>query len=80
MKLTDYMPSFETLKRAFADGSVALLDCLDKTTGKPAAVIVAVHMEDGETSFTPFAMMFDEDPFERFAPPDPDKPGSYLGA
>ena len=40
-----YTANFDTLRRACKAGHLALLDCRDKTTGKPARVIVAVNRE-----------------------------------
>jgi hypothetical protein len=64
--------NFDTLKRAFEAGHVALLDCRDKKTGKPVAVIVALQQEeDGEIGLVPFARLFDGNPYEELDPPDP---------
>lgn len=60
--------NFETLKRAFQRGDVALMECFDKQEGQTVAVICAV--ERGETvGFVPFAKFFNDNPYEQLVPP-----------
>lgn len=60
--------NFETLKRAFQRGDVALMECFDKQEGQTVAVICAV--EQGETvGFVPFAKFFNGNPYEQLVPP-----------
>lgn len=61
--------NFETLKRAFADGAVALMKCTDAKTGKPVVTICAVHFDGQEYQMAPFAKMFDGNPYEELHPP-----------
>jgi hypothetical protein len=72
----DHKQNFETLKRAFAEGQVALMDCILLETGEHVAVICAVGWQSdlnvkggGEYTFTPFAMFFNGNPFELLLPP-----------
>jgi len=67
--VTDHKPNFETLRRAFASDDVALMDCIDKSTGEHVAVICAVVFDGSEYSFTPFARFFNGNPFEMLLPP-----------
>lgn len=67
-----HKPNFETLREAFENGDVALLECRLKTTGEQVAVVVAVNRESDELAFVPFAMMFNGDPYEMLNPPNPD--------
>jgi len=60
-----YRDNFDTLCRAVKNGDIALMDCTDKQTGKPVAVVCAVQREDnGDCSFVPIAKMFDGNPYE----------------
>ena len=61
--------NLETLRRAFEDGSVCLLEVVLNATGeRAAAVCAAVKDEDGYVSFTPFAIMLNGNPFELLTP------------
>jgi hypothetical protein len=67
-----HKPNFETLRKAFENGDVALLECQLKTTGEAVAVVVAVNRDGGELAFVPVAMMFNGNPYEMLNPPNPD--------
>jgi hypothetical protein len=60
--------NFDTLTRAFLSKDVALLEVKDKKTGKQEYVIVAVNKEGEGFQLVPFAVMVNEDPFERYDP------------
>lgn len=68
--------NFETLKRAFLDGNVCLMDCVEKSSGEHVAVICATQEEaNGETCMVPFARFFNGNPYEMLIPPtDPEFP------
>lgn len=61
--------NFETLGKAFRAGHVALMDCIEKSTGEHVAVICAVVFDGKEYTFTPFARFFNGNPFEMLVPP-----------
>lgn len=63
--------NFETLKQAFANGDVALMECRDAKTGQPVVVLCMVGHDNGEYVFTPAAKFFDSDPYEELEPPLP---------
>lgn len=66
--------NFETLTRAFREGQVCLLDCVEKSTGEHVAVICATQWnEEGEVDLMPFARFFNGNPYDMLEPPDPDK-------
>ena len=67
--VTDHKKNFETLKRAFMQGDVALMDCTENATGEHVAVICAVTFDGNEYQFTPFAKFFNGNPFELLKPP-----------
>ena len=67
-----HKPNFESIKRAFENGDVALLECQLKSTGETVAVITAVNRDGGEFGFVPFAMMFNGNPYEMLNPPSAD--------
>ena len=64
-----YEANFETMRRASADGNLALMECTDAVTGKPVITICAVEHHDGEFHFKPMAKMFDGNPYEELVPP-----------
>ena len=73
--------NFETLRRAFENDDVCLLDCQEVSTGESVAVIAAAMKgENGEVQLVPFAMFFNGNPYEMVRPPDPAQPGKYLPA
>lgn len=61
--------NFETLKKAFKNKAVALMECTDAETGKPVITVCAVNIVNGEYEFIPLAKMFDGNPFEELLPP-----------
>jgi len=61
--------NFETLIRAIKDGQVALMDCIEKSTGDHVAVICGVSFDGKEYHFTPFAKFFNGNPYELLTPP-----------
>ena len=62
--------NFDTLTRAFADGSVCLMDCILKSTGEHVAVICAMQpAENKEIEMVPFAMLFNGNPFDMLTSP-----------
>lgn len=71
--VTDCTPNFETLKRAFADGQAGLVECQDRATGKPVALLCAFQRDaEGLIEYVPFARMLEDNPYEQFNPPAPD--------
>ena len=64
--------NFETLREAFLNRDVALLECQLKITGEVVAVVVAVNQDGNEFAFVPIAMMFNGNPYECLNPPNPD--------
>lgn len=64
-----HQANFETLKKAFKNKAVALMECTDAVTGKPVITICAVNTVNGEYELIPLAKMFDGNPFEELLPP-----------
>lgn len=61
--------NFETLKRACADGALALVQCKDAKTGEYRAVIAAVSFDGNEYNITPFGHMCTGNPYEDYIDP-----------
>jgi len=61
--------NLETLKRAVANGDVALMEVKDKVTGELVDAICAVSFDGTEYTMSPLAFMVRENPYERFEPP-----------
>lgn len=65
--------NFETLKRAFASGDIALMEVEIVATGERVAAICAVQRDgSGEFEFVPFAVMLNGNPYELLNPPKPE--------
>ena len=64
-------PNFETLRQAFGNGDVALLECQLISTGESVAVVTAVNHDGENCVFVPVAMMFNGNPYELLNPPNP---------
>lgn len=64
--------NLETLKKAFKINHVCLMECYDTKTSEVVAVLCAVVFDGEEYNFTPFAIMPNENPFERLLPCDSD--------
>lgn len=64
--------NFEELKRAFANGDVALVDTFDVKDQKQVAMICIVERDGKEYELTPVAALvdYDENVFARYQPPD----------
>ena len=60
--------NFETLRRAFQAGDVALVETTDQT-GRYIAVICAVNVDDRGIQMVPLARMFEGNPFEELVDP-----------
>lgn len=65
--------NFDTLCVATVHNDIALLECTlkeDIKAGQKIAVVCASSMDEtGETTFTPFAMLFNGNPYEMLKPP-----------
>ena len=67
---TGHRKNFDTLRRAFANGDVALMECQLAATGEDVTVLCAANrLPDNEIEFAPFAMMFNDDPYRLLNPP-----------
>lgn len=64
-----HQENFNTLKRAFADGKVCIMDCIEKATGEHVAVICSMYQEGKDIEFTPFARFFNGNPYEMLTSP-----------
>lgn len=61
--------NFETLKRAFAEGNAALLECTDAKTGEYRAVLCAVQRDGDDFLMIPFGNLCTTNPFDEYKPP-----------
>ena len=69
----DHAANLETLRRVFADGAAALMECKRKDNGMVVAMLCAVYKdEEGRFNFVPFAEMVSGNPYEDYFPPNPD--------
>jgi hypothetical protein len=65
----EHQANFETMQRAFQDGQVCLMDCIEKSTGEHVAVICASTHDGAGFAITPFAKFFNGNPFELLSSP-----------
>lgn len=61
--------NFETLKRAAANGHLALVECTDKKTGATVIAVCAIGRDGSDYTVHPFARMFDGNPYDELNPP-----------
>jgi hypothetical protein len=61
--------NFETLRRAFENGNVCIVDCIEKGSDEHVAVICAVEKIDNTYFVTPFARFFNGNPYDILTPP-----------
>ena len=76
-KVTGHKSNLETIIRAAKDGRLALVECTDRLSKEPVAVLCAIGGPDdlGEYEIVPFARMFEGNPYDQLDPPEvPDKP------
>jgi len=64
--------NLKTLLRAAHGGNLGLLECQLKATGEKVAVLTAFGRDGTEIVMTPFAVLFNGNPYEMLNPPDPD--------
>ena len=70
MAIPDYArTNFNTLLRAAGDGNLALVECMDVTTGAPRYVICAVSRDHRGIVMTPFGHLADGNPYDAYIPP-----------
>jgi len=62
--------NLETLKRAFANDDMAIVECTDKVTGKPVHALCAIARDDDSFFIAPLAKLFDGNPYEELNPPE----------
>ena len=71
--LDGHRKNFETLRKAFLAGDIALMECQSASTGEAVAVVCAANrLPDGAVDFVPFATLFNGNPFEEVNPPKAD--------
>jgi hypothetical protein len=68
--VTQHEANFNTLKKAFANNQVCLMDCVENATGEHVAVICSVYIdEEGQYNMTPFTKFFNGNPYDMLTPP-----------
>jgi hypothetical protein len=68
-----------SLRDAFAEGRVSLVEAKSASTGEPVYVICRVFSPDGKyLSFVPMARLFNGDPVEEVLPPETEEKKEHL--
>lgn len=70
--IAGFIPNFETLKRASANGDLALVECRDALSQELVACVCAVGFENDEYVIVPIARMITGNPYEQLEPPNDD--------
>ena len=70
--------NFQALLRAAADGTLALMECLDAQSGRQRYGICAVGRDGADYVFTPFGHLADGNPYDAYLPPDPHDPARLV--
>ncbi len=65
----EHEANFETLKNAFLNNEVCLMDCIEKETNQHVAVICTISRSGQQFNFTPFAKFFNGNPYEMLTSP-----------
>lgn len=65
--------NFNSLKKAFKNGDVALLECRIRSTGESAYAICAINIHrqtdcEPEIEMVPLGLIFNDDPYEMLIP------------
>lgn len=83
---TDFKPvighstNLNTLEKAFENGQTCLMECYDTRTNETVAVLCTFHQEGNEIVTTPFAILMNENPYDRLIPcSSPDYPNQTGG-
>lgn len=63
--------NLKTILQAANAGHLALVECQLKATGEKIAVLCAIGRDGEEMAITPFAALFNGNPFEMLNPPNP---------
>lgn len=64
-----HQENFETLRRAFLNNEVCLMECTLNGSGEKVATICAMEYHGLEVRTTPFAIFLNGNPFELLDPP-----------
>jgi hypothetical protein len=68
--LAGYRKNFETLKRAYNEGALALVSAIRKSDNRPVALVCGIQTNQDQTlTPIPFAVMVEGNPFELFHDP-----------
>jgi hypothetical protein len=72
MAITEgYKKNFETLRRAFDDGNVALVECKDNTGAFVYTICAMSSVDDSsDVAIVPLARLFDGNPYDELIPPE----------
>lgn len=62
--------NFQTILSANSTDRLCLVRVFDTLLAKDTTVICAINQIDKEFEFVPLAIMIEENPFERFEPPE----------
>jgi Family of unknown function (DUF6117) len=61
--------NFQTLLTAASNGHLALLECVDSSSGETRSVVCAVNHVGEEYEFVPLAKLFRGNPYDEITPP-----------
>lgn len=67
-----HQQNLQTLLQAARNGHLAVVECQDKATGQPVAILCALSPAGEEVDIVPFARMFAGNPYDELNPPNPD--------
>lgn len=73
--LAEYADAYNNLQRAMTQATPLLIEGLDTRTNRRIVIVATAHMVGKEIKIAPLAQLFDGNPYEYLASPDPDSDG-----
>lgn len=64
--------NLDTIIRAAENGALAVVECFNKRENRVVNVLCAIGFDGKEYAISPFAQLFDDNPYDILNPPDPD--------
>lgn len=64
--------NLETIIKAAEHGALAVVECFNKRENRVVNVLCAIGFDGMEYAISPFAQLFDDNPYDILSPPGPE--------